>query len=1605
MSQLIKHTILRRGLKVLAGLFVVVLLLPFSLYIPWVQNVVKDWACDYASEATGMDIKIDRILLKFPLDLRVEGLSVVEASGDTMARVGECVAGVELKPILDLDFKVGEVMLTNGYYHMLSEDSATVITAQVDDCKLRGTDIDLKHNIVNLADGELNGGKINFTSYPYKAKEKPDTTASTPWKIHAYRLALRNIDFTMQMLPTIDNLHAFIGKADLVNGVIHTGECKVDVRTLAVDSADVRYYTMSPRDAERYNQLHPLPPDTIVNPSDTAVWTVNVDSVRLTNSHAIYALRNYKPTAGLDPDYIELSGANVMLSHLYNRASVVSVDVDHISAKERCGLEVEQADGSIYLDDEKIDVNKLRVKTFMSNLYIDAHMPFTLLEDKPKGVFYLETDNKIALQEIAMLHPALKSTLNYIPQYNPLTLKGKVQGNFDRVDIKSFTATVPRYLDATLSGVVQHPLDANRLAGNVTFAGNFPNLNFVKPLVLDAVTAKQVNLPAMQVKGQASFGHNNYAGHVDMQLATGSLVGKGSFNGNREGYDVDATFTNFPIRAILPTAPVDHLTAHVKASGHGFDMMKESTAISADVNLGHITYEGVAYRDIVASVNKNGGDVTARIDSNNPNCNLNLNAQGRIEGQHYVFALGGIVRDLDMKALGLTDFAMNGTGELDANIDFDMATKHCRFDADLNHLNWNYDGTPLQSENTDLRFVSNDSTIEAYVSNEETYLDFKADCSLDAFIKSMNAAIDEVKRQTEARALKVTSIQQTLPKFSLNLKVGPSGLVPRFLARYEVDVRDMDCEIRNDSTLNMDGYIHQLSVGSTAIDTITFHAHELTNKYLRFDLHMGNRPGTWDDLAQVDVRGGVKDSVVDFLVEQRNIRKEMGYRLGAHAILSGDNIKTRLFPTKPVIAYKNWEINDDNYLNFNYNTFLLDANLLLKNAESSLALHTEPTTDPGKEKILLNINNFKIEDWLSGIPGLPSVMGTVDADMDLLYDGKNLDGNADLAIAKLTYEGQNVGDVKFNTNLAFQPQTNSTRLNAVMNIDGSEVALAYGMLNDSTAAGPMDVNMQLKRFPLGKATAFIPGGYVKLGGYVNGEVKLGGTAESPEINGFVKGDSAMVELPIYGCKLRLSDKNIPIEKGVISFNDFDLIGLNEKAAKLNGKVDVNTMDMDLSIAGKNVQVIGAEQQRYSELFGKGYADISANVSSRQNVMHINAKVALLTGSNITYVLQDDVSSLTNSVDENMVKFVNPVDSTSGSVLLTTAEAQSSSDINIDIEIQQGVKINAFLSLDGKDRATIEGSGRLRYSLDFAGKDNMVGVYTIEKGSVRYSPPIISQKIFDITSGSSVTWNGDVLNPQLNITGTQQTRASVTSSDGNAKLINFLISAKIGNTLKKMDLVFDISTDDDMTVKNELQSMTDQQRSNTAMNMLLYNTYSGINSAGNINFSTTGALYSFLQAQLNSWAANTIKGVDLTFGINQFGGDQEGTSTQTSYSYRLSKSLFNDRFKIVVGGEYSTAATSEENLSNNLISDISLEYSLNDTGSKYFRLFRHTGWENVLEGELTEMGVGFVMKRKAPSLKYLFKNPKPPKPAIDTTRVENADSIPAIVIKEESNETK
>lgn len=54
-------------------------------------------------------------------------------------------------------------------------------------------------------------------------------------------------------------------------------------------------------------------------------------------------------------------------------------------------------------------------------------------------------------------------------------------------------------------------------------------------------------------------------------------------------------------------------------------------------------------------------------------------------------------------------------------------------------------------------------------------------------------------------------------------------------------------------------------------------------------------------------------------------------------------------------------------------------------------------------------------------------------------------------------------------------------------------------------------------------------------------------------------------------------------------------------------------------------------------------------------------------------------------------------------------------------------------------------------------------------------------------------------------------------------------------------------------------------------------------------------------------------------------------------------------------------------------DISIEYVLTRKRNLYVKVFRHSNYESVLDGEVTQTGVGIVWRKNFRKFKDLFKN--------------------------------
>ncbi len=425
---------------------------------------------------------------------------------------------------------------------------------------------------------------------------------------------------------------------------------------------------------------------------------------------------------------------------------------------------------------------------------------------------------------------------------------------------------------------------------------------------------------------------------------------------------------------------------------------------------------------------------------------------------------------------------------------------------------------------------------------------------------------------------------------------------------------------------------------------------------------------------------------------------------------------------------------------------------------------------------------------------------------------------------------------------------------------------------------------------------------------------------------------------------------------------------------LNGTVNAKKFSnilFDLTADADNFQLVKSDSRSKADLFGKVFLNLDAAVTGPMNRLDINASLNMLGSTDATYRLNMEPAQLTAQSDQDVVKFVNFNDTVQVVQADSIVQSPLNMRINAKVTISPGTHLTVLLSNNGTDKVELSPTANLTYTQNYMGDMALNGTVVLGNGYARYAVPVIGEKMFTFDPVSSVRFNGSVTDPVLNIIASDEVKANVKSGD-NSRLVNFFVTAKITNSLKNLQAAFDLSTNDDLSIQNELQSMSADQRQTQAMNLLLYGQYMGQNTKANA--ASGNMLYSFLESQLNSWAAKNIRGVDLSFGVNQYDKTTNGvTNTETSYSYQVSKTLFNNRFKVLVGGNYSTDAADDE-IANNLISDVAVEYMLKQTQTMNMsvKLFRHIGFESILEGEITEMGGAFVFKRKLDNLKSLFR---------------------------------
>ncbi|MCH5245833.1 MAG: translocation/assembly module TamB domain-containing protein [Muribaculaceae bacterium] len=1557
----------------LLAIVILIIAVPLLLYIPPIQEAAKNYVIRQINEDGEMEVEIDYIRLKFPLNLQVNGVTIKTTPVDTMLTAGSIGVSVKLMPLFHGEVDINGAEAESVFYQMGNADSLMWLRAKVDRAKIEASSLAIKKYRIDVDRAMVDGADISLRMLADTTEAEVDTTSSAPWIINARDLELRRINYRMTMLPTIDSLGVYVENARLTEGKVDIAARDIKAKSLSVDSVTATYLYPS----ASWLKEHPYPvavTEDTETPSDE-LWTISAGHLGLTGKLATYAERDARPLAGLDPSYLQARNIVIEVDSFYNKGTDITVPIKRLSAVERCGLPL-NVSGVFSMKDDIMHVSSMEISTMLSRLSIDATLGLGDMTTDPDIPVCINSRGNIALADIRTAYPSLKSFIAKLPA-GDLEFNTDIDGTSSALNVYALSARLPRMIFVNMVGRVENYMNPTQIAGNLSINGWLRNMNSIKPTILETRLAKMVNIPDIELDGMIDYRPNHAAGNLKATTSGGKVVMMAEWNGLTEGYDLDASFDSFPVEDILPTMGIGNVTASVRAKGEGYNPLKAGARADIKVEVDNIVYNRASYRDIYLDATVSNGEASGCLISHNAGADVDIDFVAGISRESYDVSLDGDITELNLRLLGLTDSICNGSLSMRVAGVYNPVTSAFDVSMDVDDLSWHLPGIDIETPSVTVTALSNDSTLRATLINGDLSATLTGGCGVDSFMTKIDRAMTIAMKQVDERQIDVSAINAALPNMSLCIVAGKQNLVSDYLKKNtDIQFNSLNIGLTSDSLFKADGKVIGMKSGSTEVDTISINAFQ-RGAYLVYTAYMNNRPGTFDDFAYVGLNGYITHDRLSAVLRQNNIKGEKGFQLGLRANMNDSVATVKIVPYTPTIAYQEWSVNTDNYVSYDFVDRHLDANLKLTNEKSLVKLYTEHVegdTTHTQEDIILEMSDIKLQDWLSISPFAPPIKGNLGANMRFRWDSHDITGRGNIGLTDFYYGRERVGDFDLGLDLT---RNNSGALRADLSllVDSVKTITAQGVLNDSTLSNPFLLDFKMIRFPLKVVNPFLPADVARLSGTLNGTMDVTGDMANPIFNGYLDFDSAVVNVPMLGTALKFAETKIPVDSNVVYFNDFTITACNENPLRVNGTVDarhISEIAIDLGMNARNMMIVNSDRARgRASVYGKAYVNLDATARGNMRLLRVDASLAVPENTNVTYIIPDATTVLASQSTEDMVKFVQFSDTAA------VAEADSLNTgamallLNAELDIRQGSTISVDLSADGKNKAQIQSVGKLTYSLNPMNDGRLTGRLDINNGFVRYTPPLMSEKLFNFKEDSYVSFNGDIMNPTLNIKAVDRVRANVTQEGQNSRLVNFDVSLGVTGGLNNMNVVFDLSTADDITVQNELSSMSAEQRANQAMNLLLYNVYVGAGTKANANL-YGNPLYSFLESQINTWMANNVRGVDISFGIDQYDKTVNGTtSTTTSYSYRVSKTLFNDRFKIIVGGNYSTDADADENFSQNLINDISFEYMLNSSGSMYVKIFRHVGYESILEGEVTQTGVGFVLKRNLTSLRELF----------------------------------
>ena len=528
-------------------------------------------------------------------------------------------------------------------------------------------------------------------------------------------------------------------------------------------------------------------------------------------------------------------------------------------------------------------------------------------------------------------------------------------------------------------------------------------------------------------------------------------------------------------------------------------------------------------------------------------------------------------------------------------------------------------------------------------------------------------------------------------------------------------------------------------------------------------------------------------------------------------------------------------------------------------------------------------------------------------------------------------------------------------------------------------------------------------------GHTYGHVNIGGPLDAIDIEGKLLADAAFQLIPTK-TDYHFRD-TLTLLPGKILFEDITIHDYNNQEGYINGTVThkyLKDFGVGLHIDAHNIMGIDlpdtGNDNFYTTIYGTGEINVNAGPRSPLHI-DINAR----TDKGSLFAL--NLASQNESSGEAFITFIDRTPKrsykTEGAPFSTirrrqAANSDAASKLDITAHITQDATLKLVMNQAVDDHISVNGNGEIQILVD-GDEISLFGTYNVNRGFYRLSLQDVINKNFEVLAGSTITFGGDPMNAQLNITA-RHTVYYVPLKDlspeakGNVHVNCLLhITGSLNSPTLSFELTLPQGTEEEKTILRSFTSTEEQINLQFIYLLGLGRFYTQDMSQNGQNTGMESLVSTTISGQINNLLSNIIDNDNWNFSSNIRTESLIGEPTTDLRDNMEIEGMLEGRLldnRLLINGNFGY----RENpmYASNFIGDFDIRYLLSNDFS--IKGYSKTNDRYFTKTSLTTQGIGLLFQHDfdnwLPSLKKPLKKKEFLKESTYTQSQETTDSIHA-----------